>query len=119
MSKPISLEMVKQAGVLLKQEHELRKEADAKILAHDLEKRATKIAFREVELGYNEPFSSYDELMEKVASLMKEDLDVLEKALERGYGPGGNVKGGELAEDLKKTASSNPLHNWVMNGILE
>lgn len=122
--KTISLEMVKQAGVLLKQEHEhrLRLEDEIKGLektANDLglEKRAMKLAFREVELGFSDPYLRYEDLMEKVATLMKEDLDVLEKALERGYGSGSR-KAGELTE-ASRSSGLNVFQNWVLNGELE
>ena len=110
--KTVSLEQVKLAGELLAREHQARVLFEKK--AQDLETtaRATKIAFREVELGISEPYRSHDELMLKVASLVKEDLDVIEKALERGYGP--SRKDGELAEETGK--GLDPLSRWVLHG---
>lgn len=117
-NQPVSLEMVKKAGQLLKQEHEARLGLEKKAQATELEKRAMKVAFREVELGLAQPFTTYEAFMEKVASLANENLDVIEKAIELGYVPGGaNV--GTLAEEHRKTAGANALHNWVMNGELE
>jgi hypothetical protein len=109
--------MVKQAGVLLKKEHDLRLETESKVNDLEFEKRAMKLAFREVELGFTQPFAKYEDLIEKVASFQGEDLDVLEKALERGYGSG--RAHGELAEGQKPSSGSNALYKWVMNGELE
>ena len=95
--KTVTLEQIKTAGLLLKREHEerLRLEKEANDLK--LEKKAMKVAFREVELGITEPFRSLEAFHTKVATLMKEDLDVVEKALDRGYGSANNV--GSLVED--------------------
>jgi hypothetical protein len=112
--KSVTLDQVKQAGMVLKRvnEEKLRLEKVAEDL--QLEKRAMKIAFREVELGLTAPFHSFEELLTKVAGLMKEDLDVVEKALERGYGSLGNV--GTLADEVKNTR--NMLERWVLEGEL-
>lgn len=114
-AKQISAEHVKQAAALLKREHEERLKLEKVASAHELEKRAQKLAFREVELGVCEPFRSLEEFMDKVASLMTEDLDVVEKALERGYGSSRRV-GGELVGEAKR--SSNPLEHFVLTGEL-
>lgn len=113
--KQVSLEQVKLAGTLLKREHEARLTLEKEAQDLRLEKRAMKIAFREIELGLSEPYKSHEEFMNKVASLMKEDLDVVEKALERGYGPA--RRDGELAEETGK--GLNPLERWVKHGELE
>jgi hypothetical protein len=113
--KTVSTEQVKLAGELLKREHELRLGLEKEAADHKLEKTATKIAFREVELGLAQPFKSHEEFMSKVASLMKEDLAVVEKALERGYGPA--RKDGELAEENGK--EMNPFERWVKHGELD
>lgn len=110
--KAVTLEQVKQAGVVLKRvnEEKLRLEKVASDL--QLEKRAMQIAFKEVELGIAEPFRSYGDLLTKVAGLMKEDLDIVEKALERGYGSLNSV--GTLADESKQ--SRNVLERWVLEG---
>lgn len=112
--KAVTLEQVKHAGEVLKRvnEEKLRLEKVANDL--QLEKRAMKVAFREIELGLTSPFRSFDELQTKVAGLMKEDLDVVEKALERGYGNLGNV--GTLADEAKNYR--NTLERWVLEGEL-
>lgn len=112
--KAVTLEQVKQAGAVLKRvnEEKLRLEKVASEL--QLEKRAMQIAFKEVELGIAQPFRSFEELQTKVAGLMKEDLDVVEKALERGYGNLGNV--GTLADEVKN--HRNTLERWVLEGEL-
>jgi methylphosphotriester-DNA--protein-cysteine methyltransferase len=113
--KTVSTEQVKLAGELLKREHELRKSLEKEAADLKLEKRAMKVAFREIELGLAEPFKSHDEFQTKVASLMKEDLEVVEKALERGYGSA--RRDGELAEETGK--GLNPFERWVRHGELD
>jgi hypothetical protein len=115
MSKAVSVEQVKLAGALLKREHELRLTLEKEAQDLKLEKRAMKVAFREIELGLSEPYKSHEEFLTKVASLMREDLDVVEKALERGYGPA--RRDGELADEVGK--SMNPFERWVKHGELE
>jgi len=112
--KTVTLEQVKQAGVVLKRvnEEKLRLEKVASDL--QLEKRAMQIAFKEVELGIAEPFRSFEELQTKVAGLMVEDLDVVEKALERGYGSLGNV--GTLADEVRDNRNS--FERWILSGEL-
>lgn len=111
MSK-VTLEQVKLAGELLKREHSARLELEKEAQDFKLEKRAMKIAFREVELGISEPYKTHDELLQKVANLMKEDLDVVEKAIERGYGPA--RRDGELADETGK--GLDPFTRWVLHG---
>jgi len=113
-TRTVSPEAVKQAGVLLKQEHSRRIELEKEAAQTSLEKRAQKIAFREVELGISEPYRTHDEFQQKVASLMGEDLDVVEKALDRGYSS--STKVGTLAGDTVKT--KNPLEHFVLTGEL-
>jgi hypothetical protein len=109
----VSVELVKKAGALLKQEHETRLRLEKEAQQSGLEKRAAKIAFREIELGLCEPFRTHDEFLAKVASLMREDLDVVEKALQRGYGSSrvyGELDTGSHAQSL------DPLSRWVLYG---
>lgn len=111
----ISIELVKKAGELLKQEHETRLRLEKEASQAGLEKRAAKIAFREVELGLCEPFRTHEEFLAKVASLVKEDLDVVEKALQRGYGSSRAY--GEL-DTSSQVRGGNPLERWIWNGEL-
>jgi methylphosphotriester-DNA--protein-cysteine methyltransferase len=112
----VTLAQVKLAGELLKREHEQRLLLEKEASDLKVEKRAMKIAFREIELGIAEPYKTHDEFMNKVASLAKEDLDVVEKALERGYGPA--RRGGELADE-PNGKGMDPLTRWVTTGELE
>ena len=121
---PYDDELVKKAGQLLKQEHSRRLELE-KIAAHNsLEKRAMKVAFREVEMGLASPFHSLEEFLTKVASLMTEDdLQVVEKALQRGYSSGGigssgGINSGTL-DDSEQNSSGrkmNQFERWVLYG---
>lgn len=60
---------------------------------HQKRAHALRLIYKQAELGYGEIPRSYNELQEKVAALVNQDLDVLEKALEL---TGGNIKLGEL-----------------------
>lgn len=60
---------------------------------HEKRAHALKLIYQQTEMGYGELPRSYSELQEKIASLCKQDLNVVEKALEI---TGGNVKLGEL-----------------------
>ncbi len=115
MSKTVSVEQVKLAGQLLKREHETRLLLEKEAEDSKLEKKAMQLAFREVELGLAEPFKTHEEFLSKVAALMQEDLSVVEKALDRGYG--GSRKHGELASEVGK--EMNPFERWVRTGEME
>ena len=67
---------------------------DASNKKHEKQAHATRLIYKQAELGYGEVPRSYNELQEKVASLLTQDLNILEKALELA---GGNIKLGELA----------------------
>lgn len=112
--KTISIELVKKAGELLKKEHDSRLRLEKEAAQAGLEKRASRVAFREVELGLSEPFRTHDEFLAKVASLMKEDLDVVEKALQRGYGASRAF--GELDTSSNSARSLDPLSRWIWYG---
>ena len=60
---------------------------------HEKRAHALRLIYKQAELGYGEVPRSYSELQEKVASLLKQDLTIVEKALEI---TGGNLKLGEL-----------------------
>jgi len=120
-------ELVKKAGQLLKQEHTRRLELE-KVAAHnDLEKRAMKVAFREIELGFSEPFRTHEEFLNKVASLMTEDdLQVVEKALQRGYSAGGGgssvgINSGTLDDSDSNSSGRklNQMERWVLYGEVD
>ena len=113
-STSVSLEQVKLAGTLLKKENTLRLQLEKEASDLKLEKRAMKIAFREVELGHTEPYRSFDELQQKIAALLNEDLDIVEKALERGYGNVG--KYGILEDNAKSGRGKSELERWVLFG---
>jgi hypothetical protein len=104
-------ELLKQAAAMLKTEHGKRLE---------LEKRAhaEKLAFRKVELGITEPFSSYEDFRKEAAAIEAEgDLALVEKALEYG------TLGGHRSGTLEKQASSergslNPIEHLILHGEL-
>jgi len=112
--KVITPEHIKQAGELLKKEHSERLRLEKVAAEFEKKARAEKLAFREIELGISEPFKNFDEYQKKVASLLGEDLDVLEKALERGYGT--SRRGGELVGAGGKV--ENPFEHYVRTGEL-
>lgn len=60
---------------------------------HEKRAHAVRLIFKQVEMGYGDLPRSYNELEEKIASLINQDLTIVEKALEL---TGGNVKLGEL-----------------------
>ena len=113
--KVLTPEHIKQAGELLKKEHTERLRLEK--VAADFEKRgrAEKIAFREVEAGVSEPFKNYEEYQQKIATLLNEELDVVEKALDRGYKSGPSQ--GELVGDSDNKVM-NPFERWVRMGEL-
>ena len=115
-TKTVTPEMIKKAGVMLKQEHDARLHFEKLAGSYELEKRAQKIAFREIELGMSEPFKSHEEFLSKVAGLMEEDLAVVEKALERGYVRAQH--GGELIGN-SNSAKANALEHYVTTGELQ
>jgi hypothetical protein len=115
-TKQISPEHIKQAAALLKKEHEERVRLEKVAAENEVERRAEKLAFREVELGICEPFKTHEEFLSKVASLKQEDLDVVEKALERGYG-NSRRSGDELVGETNKKGN-NPWEHYILTGEL-
>jgi hypothetical protein len=71
---------------------------------HEKRAHAERIFWKQVERGMEQPPESYGELQTKLASLVNEDLNVLEKAVELA---GGQMKLGELdsSRDLKSSLS--------------
>lgn len=93
----------------MKDSHLREKVASVMLHLHDRNKEhekrahALKVLFKQAELGYVRMPQSYGELEEKLASLVNQDLVVLEKALELA---GGNEKLGELGSVDPKSARS-------------
>lgn len=99
-----------------------RKLAAAKILQmndqiKEYEKRAhaERLIYKQAELGYGDVPRSYDDLQMKIASIISQDLFVLEKALEL---TGGNVKLGELDRNDHNLGGGNATQVF-MASILE
>lgn len=115
--KTVTPEIIKQAGELLKREHEERVRLEKQASESVLEKRAQKLAFREIELGISEPFKTHEEFTQKVASLMQENLDIVETALERGYG--NSRRTGELSDGETNKKGRNPFEQFVWTGELD
>lgn len=113
--KIVTPEQIKLAGEMLKKEHTERMRLEK--VAEDFEKkaRAEKLAFKEVELGITEPFKNHEEFQKKVASLLEDDLSILEKALERGYGTSQRL--GELVGETSAKVT-NPFDHYVRTGEL-
>jgi hypothetical protein len=111
----VTPEMIKKAGEMLQKVSGENQELLTKAAEATLEKRAQKIAFREVELGLGEPFKSFQDFQEKVAGLMKEDLDVVEKALDRGYSA--SRKTGDLTTE-STVKGKNVFDQFVLTGEL-
>lgn len=114
--KTISPEQIKKAGALLKREHIERLRLEKLASTHVREKKAQELAFREVELGLCEPYKSNDEFQQKVASLLDDDLEIVEKALDRGYHKA--EKQGELTND-EDAGMKDPLTRYVLTGEME
>ena len=113
--KVITPEHIKQAGELIKKQGSELVRLEKVAAEFEKKARAEKIAFREVELGVTEPFKNIEEYHKKIASLMGDDLDVLEKALERGYGTSRRL--GELVEGTGSKVT-NPFEHYVRTGEL-
>lgn len=92
----------KVASVML-QLHEKNRE-------HEKRAHAERVYFKQVECGLEQPPESYSELQQKLASLVKEDLDVLEKAVELA---GGHMKIGELDDSSRDSdQAENPSEKF-------
>lgn len=85
--------MKSEAQDMLKQAAQKMRQLDTAVKTHEKRAHALRLLYKQAELGYGEVPRSYDELQTKIASLLNQDLQVLEKALEL---TGGNVKLGEL-----------------------
>jgi hypothetical protein len=62
---------------------------------HEKRAHALRLIYKQVEMGYGELPRSFNEMQTKIASLLTQDLNIVEKALEL---TGGNLKLGELAQ---------------------
>ncbi len=82
----MNTELRKLAAQKMIQLHEANKD-------HEKRAHATRLIFKQAELGYGDVPRTYGELQEKVASLLNQNLEIVEKALEL---TGGNLKLGEL-----------------------
>ena len=78
---------------LLKQAAEKMTQLNNENKGHQKRAHALRLIYKQAEMGYGEIPRSYSDLQEKIASLVNQDLYVLEKALEL---TGGNIKLGEL-----------------------
>jgi len=78
--------LLKQAAEKMLQLHQENKE-------HIKRAHALKLIYKQAELGCGDVPQDYRELQEKIATLLNQDLDVVEKALEL---TGGNLNLGEL-----------------------
>jgi len=114
--RTITPELIKKAGVLLKQEHTQRLLLEKQASEHVREKKAQELAFREVELGLCEPFKCNEDFQQKVASLLEDDLTIVEKALDRGYHKAG--KQGELVND-SDAKQKDPFTQYILTGEME
>lgn len=82
---------------------------DKELEWHKKQAHALELIYKQCELGFGEIPSSYNELQEKVASLINQgDLNVLEKALEL---TGGNIKLGEL--DIREKREMNSTERFI------
>jgi hypothetical protein len=101
-------QLLKTAGRMLKDEHDLR-------VGFEKKAQAEKIAFRKVELGIIEPFSDYDSFQKEANALLTEDLALVEKAIE--YGVLGSHQTGNL--EKKANASGRPadiMNHYILTG---
>jgi len=112
--KTITPEQLRDVAQLLRKTASERDGFQKEAQELNLRQRAEKIAFREVEIGLVDAFKTYNEFQEKVAGLMSDDLDVIEKALERGYHT--TRKDGELTG--KSEQKLNPFEQMILTGEL-
>lgn len=68
---------------------------------HRKRAHAIRLLYKQSEMGYGHVPQTYKELEEKLASLMGQDLNVVEKALEL---TGGNLRMGELASAIEPSS---------------
>jgi len=95
-------QLLKTAGRMLKDEHDVR-------LGLEKKAQAEKIAFRKVELGILEPFNDYESFQKEANALLTEDLALVEKAIEYG------VLGSHQTGNLEKKANASGKSADIMN----
>lgn len=86
---------------MLKQAAQKMRQLDGANKMHEKRAHALRLLYKQAEMGCGEIPRSYGELQEKLAALVNQDLNVLEKALEL---TGGNIKLGELAQTTEPSA---------------
>lgn len=104
-----------------KNRSELIKKAVSKMLSlskevkeHEKRAHATRLIYKQAEMGFGDLPRSHKELEEKIASLINQDLNVVEKALEL---TGGNIDLGELGS--RESYGFNATESFIagiMNG---
>lgn len=75
---------------------------------------ALRLIYKQAELGYGDVPRTHSELQEKVAALLNQNLEIVEKALEL---TGGNLKLGELGS-LDRTLGSGSAEDNFTASIL-
>jgi len=100
--------LLKKAAEKMLQLHSANKE-------HEKRAHALRLLYKQAEMGYGELPRTHRELQEKVATLLNQDLIVLEKALEL---TGGNIKIGELSSVTDYSTSRNATEAF-QSAILE
>ena len=101
---------------------QLRKQAAQKMLQlhtenkeHEKRAYALRLIYKQAELGFGDVPRTYSELEEKLASLIKQDLNVVEKALEL---TGGNLKLGELdRSDPREMNATDTFQASILNEL--
>lgn len=97
----IFVKMEKTSAVKLAKEVFRLSEENQKLASDNQEyfqkERATQLLFKQAQMGLIDMPASYEELQEKVASLAKEDLDIVEKAMSLQIGDTGIGKIGGLS----------------------
>ncbi len=98
---------------LLKTAAQKMRQMDNQLKTHEKRAHALRLIYKQAELGYGDVPRSYSELQEKVASLVNQDLFVLEKALEL---TGGNIKLGELANSEPQAYNATEMFQAAILG---
>ena len=90
-------------------------EQDASLKEHRKQAHALRLLYKQAEMGCGEFPRSYNELQSKIASLLNQDLQVYEKALELN---GGNIKLGELDRNVEPSQfnSSEQFRAMIIDG---
>lgn len=83
---------------MLKLAAQKMRQLDGAVKTHEKRSHALRLIYKQAEMGYGEIPRSYGDLQEKIASLVNQDLNVLEKALDL---TGGSIKLGELDRTIE------------------